>query len=124
MAMGTSVRALRGATTVEVDEAGAIAERTLELLSEMVERNALDGGDVISILFTATPDLVAAFPATAARHSGFSEVPLMCAQEIAVPGSLPRCVRVMMHVETDRPRESLSHVYLHEARSLRDDLDA
>jgi chorismate mutase len=119
-----SVRAIRGATTVEEDSASAIEERTVELLTTIMERNELSHDQVISILFTATGDLVAAFPATAARHAGFGDVPLICAQEIPVPGSMPRCVRLMMHVNTAAEPAQIHHIYLHDAQGLRDDLPA
>ena len=90
----------------------------------MFERNGVHHDDLISILFTATPDLVATFPATGARTVGLGDVPLICAQEIAVPGSMPRCIRVLAHLTTDRARGELHHVYLHEAAGLRDDLPA
>lgn len=117
-----TLRALRGATSCEVDTVEAITEATTELLRAMMERNGLDHDDVVSVLFTTTPDLVAAFPATAAREIGFGDVPLLCASEIAVPGSMARCVRVMMHVYTPRRRVDLHHVYLRDTVSLRDDL--
>ena len=119
-----SVRAIRGATTVEEDSASAIEERTVELLTTIMERNELSHDQVISILFTATGDLIAAFPATAARHAGFGDVPLICASEIAVPGAMARCIRVMMHVYTTRTRDEIHHIYLRHAQSLRDDLRA
>jgi chorismate mutase len=117
-----AVRGLRGATTIEVDTESAILERTEELLSTIFERNALHKDQLISILFTATPDIHGSFPAAAARAYGLGDVPLMCAQEIDVTGATPRCIRVLMHLETDRSRSELHHIYLHEARSLRDDL--
>lgn len=117
-----TLRALRGATTVEQDTPGQITERVQELLREVMERNGLAEEDVVSVLFTATADVVSMFPATAARGIGFGAVPLMCAQEIPVPGSMPRCIRVLAHVHTDRSRDELRHVYLHGAQGLRDDL--
>jgi chorismate mutase len=117
-----TVRALRGATTVEEDTPEQVAERTLELLRSLMEANELEHDDLISILFTATGDVVSMFPATAARGSGFGTVPLLCAAEIAVPGSMPKCIRVMAHVHTARARDELHHVYLHGAVGLRDDL--
>ena len=97
-------------------------EATRELVSTVLERNALEHDDVISIVFTATPDLVSEFPALAARELGMGDVPLMCATEIAVPHALPRVLRLMAHVETPRPRAEIQHVYLREARILRPDL--
>lgn len=120
--MATMVQALRGATTVTEDDAAAISEATKELLGEMLTRNGLSPEGLISILFTATPDLTAAFPAAAARSLGISEVPLLCAQEIAVPGALARCIRVLAHIQTERGRAELRHVYLNGAVDLRSDL--
>ena len=116
------VRALRGATTVDRDEAEAITEATAEVLREMLSRNVVVPEDVISIVFTATPDLSSEFPAVAARDLGLAQVPLLCATEIAVPGAVPRCVRILMHLNTTRGRAELQHVYLRGARHLRDDL--
>jgi chorismate mutase len=115
-------RAIRGATTVAEDTPAQVAERTQALLAEMLRRNGVAHDDVISVLFTATDDVVSMFPATAARAVGFGDVPLLCARELAVPGSQPLCIRVMMHVESDRERAELHHVYLEGARGLRDDL--
>lgn len=117
-----SLRALRGATSVAADEAEAIVGATRELLEELLARNGASGDALVSILFTATPDLTRAFPAAAARDLGLDEVPLLCASEIAVPGAAPRIIRVLVHLYTDRPRAELQHVYLHEATTLRRDL--
>jgi chorismate mutase len=117
-----TLRALRGATTVDEDSVEQIDARVQELVRQMLDRNGVDHDDLVSILFTATADVVATFPATAARKLGLGDVPLICAQEIAVPGSTPRCIRVLMHLFTDRPRSDLHHVYLEGARGLRDDL--
>jgi chorismate mutase len=117
-----AVRALRGATTVDVDTPEQVTERVTTLLKEMFARNDVDHDDLISILFTATEDLTSIFPATAARTIGLGDVPLMCAREIPVPGSMPRCVRVMVHLESDKRRDELHHVYLEQAKGLRDDL--
>ncbi len=116
------VRAVRGATTVERDDVEEIYAATRELLTAMLERNEIDLDQVVSVLFTTSPDLVAAFPATAARALNFADIPLMCASEIAVPGSLPRCIRVMMHTYSDRDRSDIRHVYLRDAVTLRRDL--
>ncbi len=116
------VRAIRGAVQVDANERDAILEGTTELVSEVMTRNGLVTDDVISVLFTATQDLAAEFPALAARKIGFQEVPMMCATEIPVPGSLPRVVRLMMHVETARPRHEVQHVYLRGAAALRLDI--
>ena len=120
--MSSAVRALRGATTVDADVPDQIAASTVELLTEMFDRNGVDHDDLISIWFTATEDLVSAFPATAARSIGLGDVPLLCAREIPVPGSMPRCIRVLAHLSTERPRDELHHVYLRAAATLRDDL--
>ncbi len=117
-----TVRAIRGAITLEVDERSHLHERTKELVDAVMRENALTTDDVISAIFTVTPDLVSDFPAAAARDMGFGAVPLMCAQEIPVPGALPRVVRVMMHADMDVPRDEVVHVYLREAVALRRDL--
>jgi chorismate mutase len=117
-----SVRALRGAIQVDVDAREEILEATTELLSAVLERNALAAEDLISVVFTATPDLRAEFPAYAARQMGITDVPLLCASEIDVPGAMPRVLRLLAHVETDRPRADLRHVYLRGAAQLRTDL--
>jgi chorismate mutase len=116
------VRALRGATTVDEDTPEQIATRIQELLAEIMERNGLVEDDIVSILFTTTPDVTSAFPATGARDIGFGAVPLMCASEIAVVGGTPKCLRVMLHIHTTRSRNELRHIYLHGAQGLRDDL--
>ncbi|MFD0855903.1 chorismate mutase, partial [Actinomadura adrarensis] len=97
-----AVRAIRGATQVDADDREQILAATTELVTEVMSRNRLTTDDVISVLFTTTPDLVGEFPALAARKLGFQEVPLLCASEIAVPHALPRVIRLMAHVETDR----------------------
>jgi chorismate mutase len=117
-----TVRAIRGAVQIEADERDAILEGTAELVSEVMARNELTTDDVISVLFTVTPDLTAEFPALAARKIGFHDVPLICATEIAVPGAMPRVVRLMAHVDTDRPRSAIQHVYLRGAVVLRLDI--
>jgi len=116
------VRALRGATTVESDDPGQISDATAELLHEILDRNGAAVDDLVSVVFTSTPDLVSEFPAAAARAMGMEAVPLLCAQEIAVPHSVPRCIRVLMHLYTERDYASLRHVYLRGARALRADL--
>jgi len=121
-AMSTNLRALRGATTVDADTPEQVTESMHELLGAMIERNGLDKDDIVSIIFTATGDLVSMFPAAAARSMGLGDVPLLCARELDVVGSTPRCLRVLMHVTTDRARAEMSHVYLRGARHLRDDL--
>jgi chorismate mutase len=117
-----TLRALRGATTVDEDSVDQIDARVQELVRQMLDRNGVGHDDLVSILFTATADVVSTFPATAARKLGLGDVPLICAQEIAVPNSTPRCIRVLMHLFTDRARSDLHHVYLEGARGLRDDL--
>ena len=116
------VRAVRGAVQVDSADREAILEATAELVAEVMSRNDLTTDDVISVLFTATPDLTAEFPALAARKIGFHDVPLICAAEIAVPGAMPRVVRLMAHIETDRPRSAIQHVYLRGAAALRLDI--
>jgi len=107
---------------VDANSREAILEGTTELVSEVVARNDLTADDVISVLFTVTPDLTAEFPALAARKLGFHDVPLICANEIPVPGAMPRVVRLMAHVETGRPRSAVQHVYLRGAAALRLDI--
>jgi len=117
-----AVRAVRGAIQVEGNERAAILEGTSELVTEVLARNKLTPGDVISVIFSATADLNAEFPALAARKLGFQEVPLLCCTEIDVPGAMPRVVRLMMHVETEQPRGALQHAYLRGAVALRLDI--
>ncbi len=117
-----AVRAVRGATQVGSNTREDILAGTSELIVEVLDRNGLTQESLISVVFTATPDLTAEFPAYAARQLGFTDVPLLCATEIDVPGSLPRVLRLMAHVETDRPRAEIHHVYLHGAAALRRDL--
>lgn len=118
---GAWLRGIRGATTVESDDAAEILQATEELLEAICERNGLRAGDVVSAIFTLTQDLRATFPAEAARRRGWTEVPMLCAQEIPVPGSLPRCVRVLLHVQTAAPDKPVHHVYLRRAKGLRPD---
>ena len=117
-----AVRAIRGATQVAADDRDEVLCATRELVSTVLERNELDPADLISILFTATPDLVSEFPALAARELGLGDVPLMCATEIAVPHALPRVLRLMAHVETPKARADVQHVYLRGAVALRRDI--
>ncbi len=116
------LRALRGATTAASDSAEAIVTATRELLEELLAANGAAGDDLVSILFTATPDLTRAFPAAAARALGLDDVPLLCASEIAVPEAPARVIRVLIHLYTERSRAELHHVYLHGAAALRSDL--
>ncbi|HEX4245909.1 MAG TPA: chorismate mutase [Acidimicrobiales bacterium] len=120
--MPVSVRAVRGATTVDADTPEAIRQRVVALLEQVLEQNGLSEDGIISILFTATEDIVSTFPATAARSMGLGAVPLICARELSITGSVPRCIRVMLHVETERTRNEIHHVYLEGAKGLRDDL--
>jgi chorismate mutase len=122
--MSPAVRALRGATTIDVDEKDHLYERVMALLDALFERNAIHHDDLISVLFTATDDIHSAFPAEAARKFGLGDVPLICARELDVEGGTPRCIRVMIHLASDKPRHELHHVYLEGARGLRDDLPA
>lgn len=117
-----SVRAVRGAIQVEHNDRAEILDGASELVLTVLSRNELDVLDVISILFTATPDLDAEFPAYAARQLGLTDVPLLCASEIAVPGAMPRVLRLLAHVETARSRADIRHVYLRGAAALRTDL--
>jgi chorismate mutase len=116
------LRGLRGATTCASDTPEEIAAATQELLRAMMDRNDLSHDDVVSVIFTTTTDLTSAFPATGARGVGFGDIPLLCASEINVPGAMPHCVRILMHVYTTRSRTELRHVYLRNAQGLRDDL--
>jgi chorismate mutase len=116
------VRALRGATTVDADTVDQVTERVQALVNTMLDRNGVDKEDLISVLFTATDDIRCMFPATAARGVGLGDVPLICARELDVVGGTPGCIRVLMHLNTERSRAELHHVYLQGARALRDDL--
>jgi chorismate mutase len=117
-----AVRAIRGAIQVAANDREAILTGTAELVGEILARNAIDPADLISIVFTATPDLTAEFPAYAARLMGLTDVPLLCTTEIAVPGSMPRVLRLLAHVESGRERSEIRHVYLGGAAKLRTDL--
>jgi chorismate mutase len=119
-----AVRAVRGATQVAADDPVLIDQATNELLGEILRRNGLSEADLISIVFTATNDLCSAFPAAAARKLGLTDVPLLCTAEIAVPGSLPRAIRILAHVHSSQPRDAMHHVYLGAAAALRPDLTA
>lgn len=116
------VRGIRGATTVDRDDAQTILSATEELVREIVSANAIRPEDVASALFTVTPDLRAEFPAAGARRMGWTMVPLLNFTEIGVPGRLPRCIRVLVHVNTERTQAEMVHVYLREAVALRPDL--
>lgn len=119
---GTTVRAARGAIRVEDDTAEQVLSATQTLLASLLERNDVDGDDIVSAFFTATEDLRSAFPAEAARRMGLGRVPLLCAQEIPVAGAMPRVVRILVHFHTPRRQSEIVHVYLAGAESLRDDL--
>lgn len=112
-------RGIRGATTANANTADAILSATRELLTLLVERNNVVVDDVASVFFTVTDDLDAQHPALAARQLGWHDAALLCAREIPVPGSLPRCIRVLLHVNTDRGAHDMRHVYLREAGALR-----
>lgn len=116
-------RGVRGAVTVEENTEKAILDGTYELLQKMVNANDVDADDIAGVMFTVTPDLDAAFPAEAGRRlTGWTNVPLMCAQEVPVPGALPRCVRVLMLVNTTKTAAEVHHIYLRDAEGLRPDL--
>lgn len=117
-----NVRAARGAIAVGKDAPAVVLEATQRLLERLLERNDVVAEDIVSVFFTATRDLTSVFPAEAARRMGLGKVPLLCAQEIPVTGSMPRVIRVLMHFETERSQAEVAHVYLDGAESLRDDL--
>ncbi len=117
-----AVRAVRGAVQLERDESGHMEERVGELLTALLARNDLHTDDLISLWFTATPDLHCDFPAAAARKLGIVDVPLLCAQELDIEGAMPRVVRVLAHVESDLSRSGIAHVYLGAAAALRRDI--
>lgn len=116
------MRALRGATTIDEDTKDQVTSRTQALVTAMLEVNEVSKEDLISVVFTATDDVHSMFPATAAREVGLGDVPLLCARELDIQGATPRCIRVLMHVMTDKARSELHHVYLEGAKGLRDDL--
>jgi len=113
---------VRGATQLDKDTREHMLDRVAELVGDVMSANQLEVDDFISIIFTATSDLVSEFPAYAARQLGFSDVPLVCARELEIEGSMPRVVRLMAHIDTDLPRADVTHVYLHGAANLRRDL--
>lgn len=117
-----AVRAVRGAITVSDNTKELILKGTKELLVEIIERNSLDNTDIISAIFTVTQDLNATFPAVAARQIGWDDIPLMCTNEIDVPGSLEKCIRVLIHINTEKSKMEINHVYLKGAQILRPDL--
>lgn len=122
--MTLRLAAVRGATTLDADTSEEVLSRTAELLDTLMGRNGLTTDDVVSLLFTATDDVRSEFPAAAVRAAGISDVPMLCARELAVEGdsNVPLCVRVMAHIETSQPRTALRHAYLRGARQLRSDL--
>lgn len=115
-------RGVRGATTVEANEREAILKGTRQLLALMIRRNEIDAADVCSMIFTVTKDLDAEFPALAARQLGWLGVPLLCGYEISVAGSLPLCIRVLIHWNTRKTADEIQHVYMRDAVRLRPDL--
>jgi chorismate mutase len=115
------VRGIRGATTVEINEKEAIITATEELLEEVCRQNEFEPQDIASVFFTVTTELNATFPAEAARKRGWTTVPMLCATEIPVPGSLPRCIRILIHVNTTKRQDEIRHVYLRRAVALRPD---
>ncbi|HEX6031535.1 MAG TPA: chorismate mutase [Tepidiformaceae bacterium] len=118
------VRGIRGATTVTKNSKDEIVEATKELLAVMIESNDIDPDDVASAFFTTTTDLNAEFPAVGARQMGWTSVPLLCGHEMFVPGSLPLCVRILLHVNTEKGPHDVNHVYIRGARALRPDLSS
>ena len=119
----TAVRGIRGATTVDADEAGQVLSATGELLEAILSVNQLEDFDeVVSAIFTTTSDLSSTFPAEAARELGMHQVPLLCASEIPVPGSMPLCIRVLLHINTTKTQAEIVHVYLRDAQRLRPDV--
>lgn len=119
----TRVRGIRGATSVTEDRPELILEATREMLQELLKANEIESfEEIVSAIFTTSPDLTATFPAEAARALGMTQVPLLCASEIAVPNSLPRCIRVLLHVNTERSQAEICHVYLRDAKKLRPDM--
>jgi chorismate mutase len=118
----TCCRGVRGATTVAENTRDEILTATRQLVALMIRRNCIDRKDVASVIFTTTPDLDAEFPALAARQLGWLDVPLLCGHEMAIPGSLPRCIRVLVHWNTDVAQDAIQHIYIRDAVKLRPDL--
>lgn len=116
------VRGVRGAITVDANTKEEIVNRTLELLNVLVAKNGIHCDDIASAIFTVTDDLNAEFPAVAARKLGWIHIPLLCSREISVPGSLGMCVRVLLHINTDKKQDEIVHIYLREAKKLRPDI--
>lgn len=120
--MSQVCRGVRGATTVKTNSREEILQATRQMLALMIRRNGIEPSDIASALFTVTSDLDAEFPALAARQLGWLEVPMLCGYEIKVPGSLPLCIRVLVHWITDKNQSEIQHIYIHEAVRLRPDL--
>lgn len=120
--MSQVCRGVRGATTVKTNSREEILQATRQMLALMIRRNGIEPSDIASALFTVTADLDAEFPALAARQLGWLEVPMLCGYEIKVPGSLPLCIRVLVHWITDKSQSEIQHIYIHEAVRLRPDL--
>lgn len=120
-----AVRGIRGAICVEADTPAHVHAATTELLREIVRANGIESfEEIVSAIFTTTSDLISTFPAEAARVIGMHHVPLICASEIPVPGSMPRCIRVLLHLNTEKKQKDMVHVYLGEARRLRPDVSS
>ncbi|HAE74398.1 MAG TPA: chorismate mutase [Candidatus Aquiluna sp.] len=117
-----AVRAIRGAIQIDADDRSSVLQATAELVTKVMHANSLESADLISVWFTATPDVTSEFPAVAARELGLGDVPLMCSVEMNVAGAMPRIIRLMMHVETKTARSQIQHVYLRGAQALRKDL--
>jgi chorismate mutase len=120
--MGTVCRGVRGATTVDVNSRDAILLATRQLLALMIRRNDIDSSDIASATFTLTKDLDAEFPALAARQMGWIDVPLLCGYELSVPGSLGKCIRILLHWNTEKSQKEVQHIYIQGAVKLRPDL--
>ena len=116
------IRAIRGATQIDRDDPSLMKEAVVELMNEILRANSLESQDLISVIFTATQDLLSDFPAASARAMGLGEVPLLCAVEIPVPGSMPRVIRTLIHCRTARTQKQIAHVYLRGTSQLRSDL--
>ncbi len=116
------VRAVRGATTVKENSKKEILDAAAELLTEIMDQNGIGKDDIISIIYSVTTDLDAAFPATAARMLGFSKTAMLSTYEMDVPGSLRKCIRVLLHIDTDKKNDEIKYVYLKEAKKLRPDI--
>ena len=115
-------RGVRGATTVEQDQPEEVLTATRELLAAMIFANDMKSEDVASIIFTTTADVVSVYPAVGARQLGWVDVPLICAQEMQVAGSLTHCIRIMLHWNTDKPQDEVQHIFMNEAKRLRPDI--